>query len=495
LPDLLTHFAVAFAITAPFIGIRKALLAGLIALLPDSDVFIHIHRSITHSLLVLLAISLPIAYLARRGGASRVSSASMVGALISHPILDTFQTYTPILYPLIGSVYVGAEAGLRIGGGFEPYLKLDVHTRQFDFTPFTGIDGPLFAHETLPISLALIVVPLIYSLARRRIPAIEAVGSNAAETRGISQREIDPGPTSISPEHVTVVIPTLNEREAIGMVLDELRQEGYANVLVVDGYSSDGTAELAMAKGARVVYQHGHGKAGALKTALEHVKTPYMLVMDGDHTYDPRDIKRMLMHAANYDEIIGARTNLENVGWLHRLGNKIINYTFNLLIGAGLSDVCSGMYLIRTEALKGAELQSRGFNVEVEIAAGLCTHGRVSEVPINYRPRVGRRKLQPLRDGLAIVTTIVSLARAYNPVFLFSVLASALAIPGAILTLWQLYLRYVYGAQAWSLGVAWLGLVLIIVGLQGFTAATISIMLKRMERRIIQSLKGGEGKS
>jgi hypothetical protein len=42
--------------------------------------------------------------------------------------------------------------------------------------------------------------------------------------------------------------------------------------------------------------------------------------------------------------------------------------------------------------------------------------------------------------------------------------------------------------------VAWLGLVLITVGLQGFTAATISIMLKRMERRIVQSIKGGEGK-
>ena len=301
----------------------------------------------------------------------------------------------------------------------------------------------------------------------------------------------NPIPTSIPPEDVTVVIPTLNESEAIGIVLDELKQEGYMNVLVVDGYSTDGTVDIVSGRGVPVIYQHGSGKAGAIKTALEHVKTSYMLVMDGDYTYDPRDIKRMLPHAANYDEIIGVRTT-QNISWLHRLGNKIINYVFNLLFGAGLSDVCSGMYLVKTEALKKAELGSRGFNVEVEVAAYMCSHGRVTEVPVNYRLRIGRRKLKTFRDGFAIALSIIGLARAYNPIFLFSSLAFTLTIPGVILTLWQLYLRYMYGAEAWSIGVSWLGLFLLIVGLQGFTVATISLMLKRMERRIIQTIKGGE---
>ena len=74
---------------------------------------------------------------------------------------------------------------------------------------------------------------------------------------------------------------------------------------------------------------------------LEYVDTPYMLVMDGDYTYDPKDIKHMLLHAANYDEIIGVRSGSENIGWLHRLGNKLINFTFNLLLSARLSYVCS----------------------------------------------------------------------------------------------------------------------------------------------------------
>jgi len=486
LPDLLTHFAVAFALTSPFLGIRKAVVAGVLALLPDLDVLFHVHRSITHSAVVLLLLALPIAYLAHRGGVGVRFSFLAVVSLLSHPILDTLQDYTPILYPFFDPVFVDVKAGFLFGGSLEPYFDLSVRTTTVDFTPFTSIKGPLVVHETLPLSLALIIVPLFYSLSKTR--SAKAERNQVVELPPSNPLEHDPPP--VSPNDVTVVIPTLNEREAIGLVLEELKQEGYVNILVVDGYSTDGTPDIAREKGALVVTQHGPGKAGAIKTALELVKTPYMLVMDGDYTYDPKDIKRLLAHAQGYDEVIGMRTGPQSMGWLHGLGNRIINKVFNLLFGVGLSDVCSGMYLVRTEALKGADLRSRGFNVEVEIAAHLCSYGKVTEVPINYRRRIGKKKLQTFRDGVRIVTSVISLARVYNPLFLFSTLAFTFVIPGAILTVWELYLRYAYGAGAWSMGVAWLGLILLIIGLQGFTAATISLMLKRMERRIVQTLKG-----
>lgn len=487
MPDLLTHFAVAFALASPFIGIRRAVLAGLIALLPDLDALFHVHRSVTHSLVVLLALALPIAYLVHRLGVGRRTLALAIASLVSHPVLDAFQTYTPILYPFLGSIYVDVRSGFLIDGGLRPHFELNVYVAQPDFAPFTSMDGPLFTSETLLISLALMIVPLLYALTRTRT-VVES--SERVAILGPRPSEQDPAPAS--PEDVTIVIPTLNEREAIGPLLDELRQEGYENVLVVDGYSTDGTPDVARERGATVVFQHGAGKAGAIKTALEHVKTPYMLVMDGDYSYDPRDIKRLLAHAANYDEVIGARDR-RSIGWLHRLGNWVINRTFNLLFGAGLSDVCSGMYLVRTEALREVALRSRGFNVEVEIAAHMCTYGRVTEVPISYRPRIGRRKLKSFRDGIAILASVLGLARAYNPAFLFSSLAATLAVPGAVLTLWELYSRYAYGT--WSLGIAWLGLVLLVVGLQGFTAATISLMLKRMERRILQVVGRERGRA
>lgn len=284
-----------------------------------------------------------------------------------------------------------------------------------------------------------------------------------------------------------MVIPVLNEAEALGEVIDELRREGFNNIIVVDGYSTDATDGIAKAKGVRVIYQHGIGKAGAIKTALDYVDTPYILVMDGDCTYDPKDIKRMLLHAARYDEVIGVR-DPKNIGWLHAIGNKIINYSFNFLLGAHLHDVCSGMYLVKTDALKEVELKSSGFSVEVEIAAHMASFRKVSEVPISYRKRKGKRKLKSFRDGFHILRTIFWLARSYNPVFLLSSIASLMAIPGIALTLWQLYLRYIYGAEVWSIGMAWFGLFLLMIGLQGFTVATIALMLKRMEKRITERI-------
>ncbi|MEM3713494.1 MAG: glycosyltransferase [Nitrososphaeria archaeon] len=70
-------------------------------------------------------------------------------------------------------------------------------------------------------------------------------------------------------DQVTIILPTLNEEKAIGQIIEEIKQQGYTNILVVDGYSKDKTVEIAKQKGATVIYQHGKGKAGAIKTAIE----------------------------------------------------------------------------------------------------------------------------------------------------------------------------------------------------------------------------------
>ncbi|MEM1793534.1 MAG: glycosyltransferase family 2 protein [Desulfurococcaceae archaeon] len=292
----------------------------------------------------------------------------------------------------------------------------------------------------------------------------------------------------VTKDMVTVVIPTLNEEESIGLVIDELIAEGYRNILVVDGYSSDRTVEVAKSRGVNVVYQRSVGKAGAIATAMDLVSTPYMLVMDGDHIYDPRDIELLLNHAGGSDEVIGYRSNRENIPFLHRLGNKVISLVFSLMFGKRVGDPCSGMYLLKTDIAKRLEISSSGFEVEVELAGQVASLGKITEVPVEYRKRIGVGKLKAWRDGLRIILTAVKIMWLYNPVFMISALAALLAIPGAVILLHQLTLRYLYGS--WSIGWSWLGLVLFIAGLQGITVAVISLMLKRVERRIIQVLRG-----
>ena len=71
-------------------------------------------------------------------------------------------------------------------------------------------------------------------------------------------------------EVVTFLIPTLNERDGIGLVIEEIKSLGFNKIIVVDGNSTDGTAEIAKEKGAKVIHQKGKGKALAMMTGLKH---------------------------------------------------------------------------------------------------------------------------------------------------------------------------------------------------------------------------------
>ncbi|MCW3994540.1 MAG: glycosyltransferase family 2 protein [Candidatus Bathyarchaeota archaeon] len=235
-------------------------------------------------------------------------------------------------------------------------------------------------------------------------------------------------PTTIAKDQVTIVIPVKNEEAAISLVIDELIQEGYSNILVVDGYSADKTLQiLETKKGVTLIQQHGKGKTGAVKTAIENVTTPYLLVLDGDYTYQAKDIQRLLNHCANYAQVIGVRDR-KNISLIHRLGNWIITKSFNLLMSTHLSDLCSGMYLLRTDVARNLELGSRNFATEVEIAAQTSVDYEVTEVPIGYRRRLGKAKLS-WKNGFEILSAVVALARKYNPVLLFSAVSMSAIIP------------------------------------------------------------------
>jgi len=286
----------------------------------------------------------------------------------------------------------------------------------------------------------------------------------------------------LSKDVITIVIPTLNEAEGIGRVIDELQEIGYKNIMVVDGYSSDGTPLIAIKKGVRVINQAGQGKSGALATAVQYVQTPYMLVMDGDYTYDPNYINRLIAHAETYDEVIGARAiGRENIPVVNRFGNRLLSYFFKVMFAINLTDVCSGMYLLLTDAAKNLEFTTGGFDVEVEIAAQFASNEKVSEVPINYRPRLGEQKLSSLKHGVRIFTSIIRLANFHNAVLLYSTLLALTVIPAIGILSWVFYIRLLFGV--WHQVLALIGLLLMMFALQSFAVATLSLLIKRSEQR------------
>jgi dolichol-phosphate mannosyltransferase len=285
---------------------------------------------------------------------------------------------------------------------------------------------------------------------------------------------------------VTIVLPTLNESGAISQVIEELRDEGYNNIVVVDGYSTDMTDRIAFGNGVELAYQHGVGKAGAVRTALEHAKTPYVLFMDGDATYDPKDIWRLSNHTDHYAHVIGARDR-KHIGHLHRYGNWMISQLFSLLFGVRVSDVCSGMYLLETVEAKTYSVEEPGFVVEIELAAQSASQQQLTEVPINYRPRIGDRKPSTWRDGRAILSAAFKLAWRYNPILVYSGLAGLLLIPAASILLWTLFDYLARGA--WHTGWALLAAIFVIVATQSITLTGASVLTKRTEQRILREIR------
>ena len=293
---------------------------------------------------------------------------------------------------------------------------------------------------------------------------------------------------SINKDMLTVILPTLNEEEGIGPVIDELHEHGYKNIIVVDGGSTDKTVEIAKKKGVTVIPQEGKGKTAAIKTAIQYVKTPYTLIMDADYTYPAKYIDTLLKYADKNDEVIGARLNgRENMPILNRLGNKILNTAFNLLFGTKLRDVCSGMYLLKTEIAREISFETQGFSAEVEIAAHVASMtGKIAEIPIEYRKRLGKPKLKK-SHGFHILSDIIRLTWRYNPTFFIMALGSTLAIPAFTILAWVAYELSFKGIKhhVWAM----LGTVMASTGITSLILAIMALYLKRMEYRIIQRIR------
>jgi len=211
---------------------------------------------------------------------------------------------------------------------------------------------------------------------------------------------------------VSVVIPTLNEEESIGKVLSAIPDELVDEVLVVDG-SSDMTARIAKRFGARVIREPRRGYGRALQTGIENATGDIVVYIDGDLTYDPSDIIKLIgpVQDGNLDGVLGNRFlgdgNRRSMPFPNRLGNRVLSTVFRLIFRTEINDTQCGMRAFVRQVLLKHRCSNLGMAYVTEQLAKLVKSGyRVGEVPISYRPRVGQSKLHPFRDGFTILWTM-----------------------------------------------------------------------------------------
>jgi len=221
---------------------------------------------------------------------------------------------------------------------------------------------------------------------------------------------------------VDVIIPALNERESLPLVLADIPEDCVREVVVVDNGSSDGTGEVAAASGATVVREEVRGYGGACLTGLAYLRgkpePPGVVVfLDADYSDHPEELPGLVLPIAQgrADLVIGSRiSGQREPGALlpqARIGNFIAARLIRLLYGLQVTDL-GPFRAVRWDVLTSLDMRDPdfGWTAEMQVKAAKARL-RVVEVPVSYRRRVGHSKITgtlsgTLRAGWKILYTV-----------------------------------------------------------------------------------------
>lgn len=210
-------------------------------------------------------------------------------------------------------------------------------------------------------------------------------------------------------------MPTLNEAQSIQKVISEINRLPIPQkeILVVDGCSNDATLDLARSMGVNVIIECIIGYGNAIRKGIDTAKGQIIVIMDSDYSYPgyyiPRLITPLIKNEA--DLVLGNRLtyyNLRSMKISHLFGNLILTIIFNLLFHSKLVDTQTGFRAFRKIFFEKLKLESEGLFLPTEILVkALKLHFKINEIPIYYRPRIGKSKLNPILDGFIILIKII----------------------------------------------------------------------------------------
>lgn len=235
---------------------------------------------------------------------------------------------------------------------------------------------------------------------------------------------------------VAVIVPCYNEAVTIARVIADFRAAlPGADIHVFDNNSTDDTAGIARAAGARVRHVGLHGKAQVMRRLFADVEADVYLMVDGDDTYHaasaPRLVEAVLGQGA--DMAVGVRVSTGEAAYRpgHVLGNRLLTGFLSWLFGRPCRDILSGYRALSRRCVKSFPVLSTGFGIEAELTVHTLELAMpIAEVdtPYKERPAGSVSKLNTWRDGFRVLWTILRLFIAERPLAFYGVAAVALAL-------------------------------------------------------------------
>lgn len=217
---------------------------------------------------------------------------------------------------------------------------------------------------------------------------------------------------------VSLIIPTMNEEGAIGRVLGEVPKNIINEIIVIDGHSTDNTAQEATAElrqgKDKFILQKKEGFGSALLEAFKMAKGDVIIIMDGDGSQNPKNISAFLKKIKEgYTYVMGSRYGRggrsDDDTIIRFIGNRTLTFLTNLIHNTNVSDSLYLFIAITSRDLKKLRLSSPGIEICVEIPIKAHRAGlKFAEVPVIERPRfAGKSKVNALFTGLKILEVIL----------------------------------------------------------------------------------------
>ena len=219
-----------------------------------------------------------------------------------------------------------------------------------------------------------------------------------------------------APAELTVVIPAWNEADNLRDLIPSLHQalkeiQVPAQILVVDGGSRDGTAQVATQLGARAIQQVERGYGGALLAGFAAAQTPFVATMDADQSHPADFLRRFWAARHQADMMIASRYvpgGKAEMSTYRYVLSRILNATFSVVLSLPVKDVSSGFRFYTRRTLDQLTLHSRDFDVLEEILVVIFNKGfTVKEIPFHYLPRVsGQSHARLIKFAIAYLKTL-----------------------------------------------------------------------------------------
>ena len=218
---------------------------------------------------------------------------------------------------------------------------------------------------------------------------------------------------------VSVVIPAFKEGKTIQKVIQDIKSCSSYNtqIIVVDGYSNDGTEEIVKEENAEFVSEPRLGYGRAIKTGIDHAKAGIVVVIDADDTYTACDINKLVQPLLKDKADVCLASRLGGtllpgaMPTMNLFGNRMFTRMYNMLYGQNVSDTQTGFRALTKNAISRLDLYSDGMGLSTVFLTEAAKRGlRITEFPTVYKPRNNhsRSKLNRFKAGCEIFSILLS---------------------------------------------------------------------------------------